>query len=309
MAITKPDDLLVAVKAGLDAATPGDWYWDSRNGKHYLCTANPDNYVVVLGWPCGLEEGTFFTEDERGAADADLIENAPTWLRALLDRCTQSEQREESIIASWGKATDEWMARALKAEAEAAAYRAAILSEAGQPAHDPEWWTVDRVVSLAKAHASDSIQADAFEESRDKAEAERGDINRMMDLAEIAEDPCVPCRVAACVTALNAARSDLAINAKLLSRQMDLARQAEIEARDARAEAAHYQELWKCRDDECRDLRDEIKRCQKSTGTFRRTLLAVRDRYRAGDTIEAIAADYDWLPEDVVELLDGLIPD
>lgn len=38
-----------------------------------------------------------------------------------------------------------------------------------------------------------------------------------------------------------------------------------------------------------------------------RTLLAVRDRYRAGDTIETIAADYDWLPEDVVELLDGLI--
>ena len=41
---------------------------------------------------------------------------------------------------------------------------------------------------------------------------------------------------------------------------------------------------------------------------MRRTLLAVRDRYRAGDTIEAIAADYDWLPEDVTALLDGLLP-
>lgn len=64
--------------------TPGPWAWDSRNGKHFLVTcAVGAPHVVVLGWPCGIEDGTQFPKDGYGQADAALIAAAPELLAAL----------------------------------------------------------------------------------------------------------------------------------------------------------------------------------------------------------------------------------
>ena len=66
--------------------TPGPWAWDCRNGRHYLITNADEDatpHRIVLGWPCGLEDGTWFTKDRYGEADADLIAATPTLYAAL----------------------------------------------------------------------------------------------------------------------------------------------------------------------------------------------------------------------------------
>jgi hypothetical protein len=64
--------------------TPGPWAWDSRNGKDYLVSLAADTpHAIVLGWPTGLQDGTRFTDDAYGQADARLVAAAPDLYAAL----------------------------------------------------------------------------------------------------------------------------------------------------------------------------------------------------------------------------------
>lgn len=81
--------------------TPGPWHWTSRNGKHYLVTTGDSPHEIVLGWPCGMEDGSWFTGDSYGAADARLIAAAPDLLAACQKFVAsfKSLQREKCDVA------------------------------------------------------------------------------------------------------------------------------------------------------------------------------------------------------------------
>jgi hypothetical protein len=78
-------DQLSAIRARLDAATPGNW-----TAKHEAVTTD------VGEW--GLVAETLNDTDEQRAADARLIANAPTDLRALLDEVERLTKREDVLV-------------------------------------------------------------------------------------------------------------------------------------------------------------------------------------------------------------------
>jgi hypothetical protein len=83
-------DRLADIEARLQAATPGPWAWNSRNGNSYLVTVSDSPpHIIVLGFPCGIEKGTGFPRDAMGRADAALIADAPedlAWCVAEIHR-------------------------------------------------------------------------------------------------------------------------------------------------------------------------------------------------------------------------------
>ena len=74
-----------AIRERLDAATPGNW-----TAKHEAVTTD------VGEW--GLVAETLNDTDEQRAADARLIANAPTDLRALLDEVERLTKREDVLV-------------------------------------------------------------------------------------------------------------------------------------------------------------------------------------------------------------------